>query len=109
MKIKRQRNDTDCGVAVVSMLTGLSFKDVREEVAPVVGLGCFMGDIARVLKRHAFNCRIVHKMPPVCVLRVSVTGGQHFVLRYNGKTFDPAKGVYDSVPDNVQEILSVTK
>jgi hypothetical protein len=91
------------------MFTGLSFKACREELAPVSGLGCFMGDISRVLKRHGFNCRIVQKMPATCVLRVSVKGGQHFVIRHEGKTLDPAKGVYDAIPDKVTEILAVSK
>jgi len=89
------------------MLTGYSMPKCRELLAPVSGLGCFLSDIARVLKANGFICKSSKTMTSRCVLRLQVNGGSHFVLRWDGKTYDPARGTSHEIPANVSEVLSI--
>jgi hypothetical protein len=107
MKIKRQRDKFDCGVAVCSMVTGLSFPQVRERLSHVKGYGCFMSDITKFLDGQGVKWKPAKTITKRCVLRLQNDGQSHFVLIWDGITFDPASGKSKTVPEHVKEIVSL--
>lgn len=91
------------------MLTGLPIPSCRELLGSVAGFGCLMSDLARVARNQGYQTAIVQQPTPLCIIRIGLDDGSHFVIRENGWTLDPAKGRYAALPENIQEILSLSK
>lgn len=107
MKLKRQIKSYECGVAVTSMVTGLPFDKCREQLGMVEGLGCLTSDIRRVLIRNGVSCQTSNVLSERCVLRLqnpASAQGSHFILRWDGFTYDPDKGRSKAVPAFVEAL-----
>ncbi len=89
------------------MVTGQSFPKVREHLGTVAGFGCFMSDITAYLSKQGISSKPSKTITTRCILRLSGDAQSHFVLRWDGYTFDPAQGVYANLPNNIAEIVSL--
>lgn len=107
MKLKKQQSHYDCAVAVCSMVSGLKFKHVREKLSHVKGYGSFMSDITAFLKKQGIMFSESKTLTNRCILRVPIGQQSHFILMWDGFTFDPAVGKSETIPENIQEIISL--
>lgn len=105
IKYRKQISSYTCGQACVAMLLNKSV----EEICDVIGKGAMgIGKIVEFLNSHGINnsqknIRISKKNPApseLSILTLKKNGHYHFVLNFDKKIFDPARGVLDDVPSN---------
>lgn len=92
------------------MVTGLTVPKARERLGTIRGYGCFLTDIQRVLNQFKFKTKInkSNQISHRCIVRVELETQSHFILVWDNKIYDPARGIRDSITENIKEVLEIS-
>lgn len=98
----KQPTEYLCGQACVAMIANISVDEVIQVMNNNMATG--KKDIEKALEHYGIaQAKTMTKadngtsLPPACILKVLVSGYNHWILYYHGKYFDPEFGLMDEL------------